>query len=113
MFSESETLLNLKDHDEKMKQHSVLFMEPIYFYKLTLPTIELSSKVAQQEGIHGSEQSQSEKVASTVALEVVLLWIPCSLHPSGEEWTGCTPAGCQSVYFCQREVEFVCLEDAP
>lgn len=42
-------LLNLKEHNGKIKQHSVIFMEAIYFYKLTLPTIKFSSKVAQQE----------------------------------------------------------------
>lgn len=56
---------------------------------------------------------QSEKVMSMVALEVVLLWIPCTLHSLGEEWVGCTPAGCQTVCFCQREVVFVHFEDAP
>lgn len=43
----SETFLNLIVHDGKIKQHSIIFTEPIYLYELTLPTFELSSNVAQ------------------------------------------------------------------
>lgn len=56
-------------------------------------------------------RKQSEKAAPTVALEVVLLLIPRTLRSLGEEWAGGTPAGCQSVYFCQREAEFACFQD--
>lgn len=43
----SATFLSFKVHDGKIKQHSVIFTEPIYFYKLILPTQKLSSNVAQ------------------------------------------------------------------
>lgn len=48
-------LRNISKH-KKIKQHSLIFTEPIYFNKLTLPPFKLSSNVARQEWILGTKQ---------------------------------------------------------